>query len=53
VGQKSARHIYILDGYEEGNKFQFILCEEMHRFVVPLPESNNKRVTLSKETKIN
>jgi hypothetical protein len=43
--------IYILDGDEEYYKFQFVLSEEMHRYFVPLPEANNKRVTLSKETK--
>ncbi len=53
MGQKSARHIYILDGDEEHNKFQLVLNEEMHRFFEPLPEANNKRVTLSKETKKN
>jgi hypothetical protein len=53
VGQKSARHIYILDGDEEKHKFQFVLSEEMHRYFAPLPEANNKRVSLSKETKTN
>jgi hypothetical protein len=42
---------YILDGDEAGHKFQFVLSEEMHRYFAPLPEANNKRVTLSKETK--
>jgi hypothetical protein len=40
-----------LDGDEENNKFQFVLSKEMHRHFVPLLEANNKRVTLSKETK--
>ena len=40
-----------MDGDEEGHKFQFVLSEEMHRYCLPLPEANNKRVTLSKETK--
>ncbi len=44
-------YIYILDRYEERNKFQFVLNEKMHRFFEPLPEANNKRVTLSKETR--
>jgi hypothetical protein len=48
---KNQPDIYILDGVEEGHKFQFVLSEEMHRYFAPLPEANNKRVTLSKETK--
>jgi hypothetical protein len=40
-----------LDGDEEHNKFQFFLNEEMHSFFEPLPDANNERVTLSKETK--
>jgi hypothetical protein len=48
---KNQPDIYILDGDEEGNKFQFVLSEEMHRYFAPLPEANNKRVLLSKEAK--
>jgi hypothetical protein len=48
---KNQPDIYILDEDEEGNTFQFVLSEEMHRFFAPLPEANNKRITLSKETK--
>jgi hypothetical protein len=48
---KNQLDIYILDGDEEGNKFQFVLSEEMHRYFAPLPEANNKKVLLSKETK--
>jgi hypothetical protein len=48
---KNQPDIYILDGDEEHNKFQFVLNEEMHRFFAPLPDANNKRVTLSKETR--
>ncbi len=40
-----------MDGDEQNNKFQFVLNEEMHRFFEPVPEANNKRVTLSKETR--
>jgi hypothetical protein len=50
MGQKSA-NIYILDEDEAGHKFQFVLSEEMHWYLAPLPEANNKRVSLSKETK--
>ncbi len=42
-----------MDGDEGHNKFHFVLNEEMHSFFEPLPESNNKRITLSKETKKN
>ena len=45
--------IYNLGANEEGNKFQFVLNEKMHKFFAPLPDANNKRVTLSKETKKN
>jgi hypothetical protein len=48
---KNQPNIYILDGDEKHDKFQFVLNEEMHRFFKPLPEANNKRVTLSKETR--
>ena len=48
---KNQPDIYILDGDEGHNKFQFVLNEEMYRFFEPLPEANNKRVTLSRETK--
>jgi hypothetical protein len=41
----------MLDGDEGHSKFQFDLNEKMHSFFKPLPEANNKRVTLSKETK--
>jgi hypothetical protein len=40
-----------VDGDEGHNKLEFVLNKEMHRFFKPLPEANNKRVTLSKETK--
>jgi hypothetical protein len=39
-----------LDEDEEGQKFQFVLSEEMHKYFSPLPEANNKEVLLSKET---
>jgi hypothetical protein len=34
-----------------GHKFQFVLSEEMHKYFLPLPEANIKKVSLSKETK--
>jgi hypothetical protein len=46
---KNQPDIYILDEDEEGQKFQFVLSEEMHRYFAPLPEANNKRVNLSKK----
>jgi hypothetical protein len=48
---KNQPDIYLLDGDEEYSKFQFVLNEEMHRIFEPLPEANNKKVTLSKETR--
>jgi hypothetical protein len=48
---KNQPDIYIVDGDEDHYKFQFVLNEEMNRFFAPLPEANNKRITLSKETK--
>jgi hypothetical protein len=50
---KNQPDIYILDRDEAGHNFQFVLSEEMHRYFLPVPEANNKRVTLSKETKEN
>ncbi len=52
-GSKNQPDIYIANGDEGHNKFQFVLNEEMHRFFKPLPEANNKRITLPKETKKN
>jgi hypothetical protein len=43
--------IYNLGADEGQNKFQFVRNEKMHSFFAPLPDANNKRVTLSKETK--
>jgi hypothetical protein len=46
---KNKPDIYNLGADEEHNKFQFVLNEKMHSFDMPMPEANNKRVTLSKE----
>ncbi len=48
---KNQPDIYNLDAGEGVNKFQFVLNEKMHSFFAPLSDANNKRVTLSKETK--
>jgi hypothetical protein len=48
---KNQPDIYIFDGDEGHNKYQFVHNEEMHSYLMPLPEANNKRVTMSKETK--
>ncbi len=52
-GSKNQPDIYNLGADEGHNKFQFLLNEEMHSFFEPLPDANNKRVTLLKKTKKN
>ncbi len=48
---KNQSDIYNLGADEGHNKFQFVLYEKMHSFFAPLPDANNKRITLSKETR--
>ncbi len=50
---KNQPDIYILDGNENHYCLQFVLNEEMHQVIDPLPTKNNAKATASKQTKTN
>jgi hypothetical protein len=50
---KNQPDVNILDGNENHYRFQFVLNEEMHWFVYPLPTKNNVKAIVSKQTKTN